>query len=74
VIDEERARAANGHVIVYKLRCAAMGGSDRHVRDLARMIEARRDSVNQVVLDGWIERLGLTDPWSRALTFVGGAP
>lgn len=60
------------YVIVYKLRYAAMGGSDRHVRDVARMIEVSRDTVDQATLDYWIDRRGLSALWSRALTFVGG--
>jgi hypothetical protein len=49
-----------------------MGGSDRHVRDVARMIEVSRDTVDQATLDYWIDRRGLSALWSRALTFVGG--
>lgn len=55
------------YVIVNKLRYFQMGGSDRHLRDIARMMEVSGQDVDQQALDGWIARLDLGAEWSRAL-------
>ncbi|MEP7383725.1 MAG: hypothetical protein ABI910_18710 [Gemmatimonadota bacterium] len=59
------------YVIVYKLRYAQMGGSDRHLRDVARMIETSGAWIREETLHDWIARLDLGAPWERALGYVG---
>ena len=59
------------YVIVYKLRYAQMGGSDRHLRDVARMLETSRELIREDALHGWIARLDLAAPWERAREYVG---
>ena len=59
------------YVILYKLRYAQMGGSDRHLRDVARMLETSRELIREDALHAWIARLDLAAPWERAREFVG---
>jgi hypothetical protein len=59
------------YVIVNKLRYFKMGGSDRHLRDVARMMEISGSTVRHSVLDEWIARLNLGDEWVKARLFEG---
>lgn len=56
-------------VIVSKLRYFRAGGSDRHLRDIARMLEVSAPEVDQAELDGWIARLGLGPEWAKARAY-----
>jgi hypothetical protein len=58
------------YVIVYKLRYAQMGGSDRHLRDIAAMLDVGRDAVDFGELHRWIAHFGLDGPWERAQRYV----
>lgn len=55
------------YVITSKLRYFQMGGSDRHLRDVARMIEVSGSDIDQPTLESWVERLKLGAEWARAL-------
>ena len=57
------------YVIVSKLRYFHMGGSDRHLRDIARMVEVSGPDVNQPTLESWIARLQLDAEWAKALAY-----
>ena len=61
------------YVIVFKLRYAQMGGSDRHLHDIARMLEINPEGIDQPVLDQWITQFGVAKHWSRAQALVGQA-
>lgn len=61
------------YVIVYKLRYAQLGGSDRHLRDVARMLETSRELIRAQLLHSWVERLDLAAWWERAQGYVGRA-
>ena len=56
-------------VIVSKLRYYQMGGSDRHLRDIARMIEVSGPDVDRPTLEGWIARLKFGAEWAKALAY-----
>ena len=72
LVDGEKVRFAPiEYVIVYKLRYAQMGRSDRHLRDVARMLETSRELIREDALHGWIARLDLAVPWERAREYVG---
>jgi hypothetical protein len=58
------------YVIVYKLRYFQAGGSDRHLRDVARMIEISGAEIDRSALEDWVSRLRLADEWARARSFV----
>lgn len=59
------------YVIVSKLRYFRMGGSDRHLRDVARMMEVSGEDVDRATLDGWIARLNLGAEWTKAEAYRG---
>jgi hypothetical protein len=58
------------YVIVYKLRFSQMGGSERHLFDIARMLEVSADTLDRGTLNQWIADLGLADVWVRTQSFV----
>jgi hypothetical protein len=57
------------YVIVNKLRYFQMGGSDRHLRDVVRMMEISGSEVDQPTLDCWIARLHLGSEWATARSY-----
>lgn len=57
-------------VILSKLHYFQMGGSDRHLRDIARMMEISGSLVDRPTLDEWIARLNLGDAWERARSYA----
>jgi hypothetical protein len=59
------------YVVVYKLRYAQLAGSDRHLRDVARMLETSRELIRDETLHLWIARLDLAASWERAQGYVG---
>jgi hypothetical protein len=59
------------YVITNKLRYFQMGGSDRHLRDVARMMEISGADVDTPVLDGWIARMHLEFEWEKAQSYAG---
>ncbi len=59
------------YVIVSKLRYFKMGGSERHLRDIARMMEISGPTVRRPTLDHWVARLDLGDEWEKAGAFEG---
>ncbi|MHB8839429.1 MAG: hypothetical protein ACYC7F_10815 [Gemmatimonadaceae bacterium] len=59
------------YVIVNKLRYFQLGGSDRHLRDVARMLEISGAEVNLPALDWWISRLDLAAEWTKARSLQG---
>jgi hypothetical protein len=56
-------------VVLGKLRYYHIGGSDRHLRDVARMLEVSGDAVDRPALESWIDRLGLQEAWDAAQRF-----
>ena len=56
-------------VILGKLRYFQIGGSERHLRDIARMVQVSGDLIDKPVLDHWVEQLELSDAWTKALAF-----
>ena len=59
------------YVIVYKLRFLQAGGSDRHLRDIARMMEVSGGEVDRPTLDRWIAHLDLGAEWATARSYEG---
>lgn len=57
------------YVIAYKLRYAHDGGSDRHLRDVARMLQVNEAMVDPAVLDRIVARLGVRSEWERAISW-----
>lgn len=59
----ELAVAPIEYVILKKLQYYAMGGSDRHLRDIRAMLRLSGEQVDQVQLQHWLDRLGLHNEW-----------
>lgn len=59
------------YVILSKLRYFRDGGSDRHLRDIARMLEVSGSDVDGPTLEAWVDRLELAEEWARARAFEG---
>lgn len=59
------------YVIVNKLRYFQMGESDRHLRDVARMMEISGSEVDLAALREWIARLNLAAEWAKARSYEG---
>jgi hypothetical protein len=81
-LQHRRARMVEGeavqfapieYVIAYKLRYFQLGGSERHLRDVARMLEVSNSEIDQGVLHRWIAELDLDDAWERARSFGAAA-
>ena len=53
-------------VILSKLRYYQMGKSDRHLRDIRRMLRISRDLVDVPELERWAARLGVELEWHQA--------
>ena len=60
------------YVIIYKLRFFQAGGSDRHLRDVARMMEVSGSDVDQPTLERGIAKLNLGTEWTKALSYEDG--
>lgn len=54
------------YVIAYKLHYYQLGGSDRHLRDVARMLDISGSEVDESALHRWIDELNLGNAWDRA--------
>lgn len=57
------------YVIVRKLEYFRASGSDRHLRDVAMMLDVSSDLVDQAALRAWSARLGVADVLDRAREF-----
>ena len=60
------------YVVAYKLRYFQLGGSDRHLRDVARILEISGANIDELTLESWIEQLKLGDAWSKARSLKDG--
>ena len=56
------------YVIVRKLEYASQGGGDRHVRDIARMLERRVAPIDEEVVSEFASARGLLGLWQSART------
>ena len=57
------------YVIANKLRYFQVGRSDRHLRDVARMMEISGSEVDLPTLEHWIARLHLGTEWATARSY-----
>ncbi len=73
IMDEDVRIAPIEYVIAYKLIYARQGGSDRHLRDVARMLEIRGGALDAEALGHWVTRLDLEAELARARAMVGKA-
>jgi hypothetical protein len=54
------------YVILRKLEFFHEGGSDKHLRDIAAMLNISGDQIDRSALNDWITRMGLEAEWSKA--------
>ena len=59
------------YVILSKLRYFRDGGSDRHLRDIARMLAVSGSEVDRPTHEAWVERLDVAGEWKQARAFDG---
>lgn len=48
-----------------KLEWAKMGESERQLRDVGRLVEAKGESLDRVYIERWLDDLGVRDLWGR---------
>lgn len=54
-------------IVVAKLEWAKLGQSERQIRDVAGVLLVQGHDLDRGYVEGWVNRLGLTDEWDRAL-------
>jgi hypothetical protein len=59
--------AAPEDVIVGKLWYYQEGGSEKHLRDIAAMLQVSGHEIDQGYVAHWAGQLGLTKPWQAVL-------
>lgn len=52
-------------VILRKLQYYQMGGSDKHLRDIAGVIKIQGTRLDLTYLDAWADRLGVSEIWEE---------
>ena len=57
-------------MIVRKLQYYREGGSDKHLKDIAGMIQISSDRIDLEVLKEKVERYGLEEQWQEAQAMV----
>lgn len=60
-------------LILYKLRYYRMGESDKHLRDIAAMLQISPEAIDRDYISREAERLGHTDLWTAVLRRVDDA-
>jgi hypothetical protein len=53
-------------VIISKLEWAKLGGSQRQIEDVAKVLAAQWETLDQIYLSKWIGELELQEQWSAA--------
>lgn len=51
--------------VLAKLEWAKMGESERQLRDVRALLEARGDSLDRAYIERWLDELGVRELWSR---------
>jgi len=72
VVEGERMKVAPPeYVIVRKLEYFREGGSEKHLRDIAGMVELSSDQIDYKELEEFIHRCGLEKEWAKAKSIAG---
>jgi hypothetical protein len=72
VVEAERVRVAPPeYVIVRKLEYYREGGSEKHLRDIAGMVELSSDEIDFKVLEEFVQRYRLEKEWAKAKSMAG---
>jgi hypothetical protein len=62
--------AAPEDVILGKLWYHQEGGSEKHLRDIAAMLQVSGDEIDTAYIDHWARQLGFTETWQALLNRV----
>lgn len=65
--DRETYVAAPEDVILGKLWCYHEGGSEKHLRDIAGMLQVSEDEIDRAYIADWAEQLHLQESWQAVL-------
>jgi hypothetical protein len=60
--------------VLAKLEWAAMGESERQVRDAEGIVEVKGDTLDRAYVDRWAPALGVDEAWQRLRTLHGKRP
>ena len=72
VVEGERVRVAPPeYVIVRKLEYYREGGSEKHLRDIAGMVELSSDEIDFRVLEEFVQRYRLEKEWAKTKSMAG---
>ena len=71
--DRDGFVAAPEDVIIGKLWYYHEGGSDKHLRDIAAMLQTSPELINMQYVDQWAQQLGFSDHWRAVVDRVHGA-
>jgi hypothetical protein len=71
--DRDVMTAAPEDVILGKLWYFALGGGDRHLRDIAGILRVTGDGVNRAEVERWATKLGYLEIWQQILAKVDAA-
>lgn len=63
--------AAPEDVIIKKMEFYKAGGSEKHLRDITGIIKISGADVDRRYIEGWAERLGLSEVWEAILKRLG---
>ncbi len=69
--DQQGAFASPEDVIIKKMEFYKEGGSEKHLRDITGILKISGDEVDRQYIEGWAQRLGLTDVWEAILKRLG---
>jgi hypothetical protein len=71
--DREGFVAAPEDVILGKLWYYHEGGSEKHLRDIAAMLQTSREMIDEKYVEQWAQQLGYAEHWRLVLDRVRGA-
>jgi hypothetical protein len=69
--DLEANVAAAEDVVLGKLLYYHEGGSDKHLRDIAGMLQVSGEEIDRGYIARWAEQLGVMQPWRAVLERLG---
>ena len=56
-------------IILSKLQFYALGGSEKHLRDIQGILQNSQALIDSSYLERWVSRLGLAKEWSKAVAW-----
>lgn len=65
--------AAREDVIIGKLWYYREGGAEKHLRDIAAMLQVSGEEIDRAYIDHWVQELGLGEEWQAVLKRIRDA-